>query len=76
MIQKEIHEKLDLILAQTTKTNGRVGVCENRLGDLNGWRQWITGGLAVLVTIGLPLLVYNLWRTVQLGEVFASHVAK
>jgi hypothetical protein len=43
-----IHEKLDLILTQTTKTNGRVNSLEN-------WKGFITGGLAIITIVIIPL---------------------
>lgn len=41
-IQTEISAKLSAILANTEKTNGR-------LGRLERWRAWLTGGVAFAV---------------------------
>ena len=46
---REIHEKLDLILAQTIKTNGRVNKHDTQIGML-----W--GGVAVGAFI-IPLVI-------------------
>ncbi len=47
---KNIDEKLDTIHEQTLKTNGRVT-------KLESWRGFITGGLAILAVLVIPVLL-------------------
>lgn len=46
---KVIDEKLDKIIEQTTKTNGRVTILES-------WRGVITGGLTVITVVVIPVV--------------------
>lgn len=49
-IHKQINENLEEIKVEVKKTNGRVRALEN-------WRWFITGGLAILSILIIPILL-------------------
>jgi hypothetical protein len=53
-----LHQKLDLILEQTQKTNGRVTKLEDKTEDLSMWKNIQVGAISIISMIVLPLVVY------------------
>ena len=47
---EEVRTKLDEIKEQTTRTNGRLSALER-------WRSFITGGLAILAMLFIPVFL-------------------
>lgn len=46
-----LHNDVKAILTQTKITNGRVGKLEN-------WRSWMTGGMTILSILVIPIILY------------------
>jgi len=54
----EANDKIhQLILEQTSKTNGSVAACKNDITALKQWQGFIKGGLAIMCVLVLPVLL-------------------
>ena len=60
---EEIKEKLETILQQTTKTNGRVSKLEQ-------WRAYILGAVGIMVVLVIPIATLVLYDLIRTGKIF------
>lgn len=60
---KIIDTKLDSLIIQTTKTNGRVNKHDDEIINLKSWQSYSKGAVAVLAMLLVPILIYqaNQW---------------
>lgn len=49
---RRIDEKIDAILIQTTKTNGRLTKAEEEINNLKNWRSQLKGSYYVIGVVG------------------------
>jgi prefoldin subunit 5 len=59
--QKAMDSKIDAILEQTTKTNGRLTKAEGEIQNLNLWKSQLKGGYTVLIGVGSVLFALIGW---------------
>lgn len=59
--QKSIEHKIDAILTQTTKTNGRLTKAEDEIQKLNIWQSRIKGSYQAVIVIGTVVSVVIGW---------------
>ena len=64
----DVKQSLDRIETQTTRTNGRVS-------KLEGWRSWMTGGMAAFALLLIPTFAWMIIQIVELPQTVQTAVA-
>jgi len=59
--QQHMDEKIDAILEQTKKTNGRLLVAESNINELSTWKAVIKGQMKIIIIFGGGLLTLIGW---------------
>lgn len=54
---RRIDEKIDAILIQTTKTNGRLTKAEEEINHLKNWRSQLKGSYYVIGVVGTIIAI-------------------
>ena len=65
LMHQPMHEKLDKILEQTTRHNGR-------MKKLEVWRGYITGAITVLILIVLPTTAWALNQIIETRDLLSA----
>lgn len=55
--QIRLEEKVEAVLFQATKTNGRVSELERKLQDIDKWKSYVMGMAAFALALGIPNII-------------------
>jgi uncharacterized protein YaaR (DUF327 family) len=64
--QQAMDEKIDAILEQTKKTNGRLLVAESNINELSTWKAVIKGQMKIVVFIAGLIITLIGWMLTML----------
>lgn len=56
LLFKGVHDKLDILITIGEETRAALSITEQRVGALERWQNRITGGLAIVTVLIIPML--------------------